>query len=1064
MKTYFIIIFALLFFSERVAAQKPDINTLNKTSSTLGEVVTISGNGFSSTATNNIVYFGSAKASVVSATNSTLEVLVPPGATYDQISITNSTSGLTGFSSDKYLLSFYGKENINKDKLSEKTYIQEEDGLFDICVCDFNGDNRNDIFTTNSTNQSTPITGFFNTTTESQSNITFNRYDNNNFLIGEQTRNIACGDLDGDGKKDLVVGKSGNIADRLYLFRNTSTSQSAVNFAPVYTLSINIASTQASSRRIKVFDLDNDGKPEIIMTDQRNSFVHIFKNNSTPGNLNFSRDARVLLKSNRITLGLDIADINRDGKADVVFGSNLGADVYVAINRSNNGTLIFDEPVRIPVSGELVNLATGDFDLDGDMDIVVANFVNNVYVLLNQSTANSVSFSSPLLFETELLPYGVDVGDINGDGKIDIAVATNESTAPMTILENRSTPGNLSLAAISVGANEYQRNIKIADFSGDGKPDIAYTVDGLNRVNVLRNQHCVSAQLEPEIPNPICAGQPSELNATKALKVNYQWTSVDAAVDLANTEFTYEAIAPGDYQVTISSQADGCASTSNTVTVILGGSILPPTPTITGPDAVCEGGTLTLSSSIVSGVGYSWLTPDGNTYVGPTLQVNNVAGKDAGKYSLILEADGCKTDPVSKNIDISIVPNLEITATQGTQFCEGTQNVLSVGDLDGGSYTWYQDGQALTGSTTNQIATSNTGSYYVKFTNSYSCSNTSNTYSISQVSAPVASFVVPETVCLNETVLLTNTSTVSTEVNPVYVWDFGNENLSEEFEPSRVYNTPGTYLVALTVSYGNQYCRDRMEKMITVAETQGIAILINDEAKTSSDIDLCDFDTVKLSVDPNLTNIQWSTGSTDPEIFAYREGEYSVTATLGGNVCNSSDQIFVSILPGVNVEILTSNGRVKKGESIQLESTGAEQYEWTPEETLNNPIISNPIASPSITTVYTVTGYNSYNCSDEDHVEIIVEGDRTIKVNAQPVFTPNADGVHDLWVIDNSDAFSGCPIVIMNRNGQTVFESATYNNDWDATYNGKDLPEETYYFVIQCSSNEVHTGSITVMR
>ncbi len=1059
MKTYYFILIAVFFISFNVIAQKPDINSLNKTSSTLGEIVTISGNGFSATASYNIVYFGAVQARVVTASTSTLEVIVPPGTTYDQISVTNTTSGLTGHSNEKYLLSFNGSGNIDASRLAEKISIQEEDGLFDMCVCDFNGDDLNDIFTTNAINQNTPITGYINSTPASQSNISFVRYDDNNFLIGEQTRNISCGDLDGDGKKDIVVGKSGNIADRLYLFRNTSSSTSIIKFDPVVTLSINISSTQASSRRIKIHDMDNDGLPEIIMTDQRNSFVHVFKNNSTPGNFNFSPTNRVLLKSDRITLGLDIADMNKDGKPDVIFGSNLSSDVYVALNRSNNGTLIFDDPVRIGVQGELVNLATGDFDLDGDMDIVVANFVNNVYILLNQSTSNSLSFSTPLLFETSLLPYGIDVGDVNGDGKIDIAVTSNEATAPLTIFENQSTPGNLSLASVPVGDNEYQRNVKIADFSGDGKPDIGYTVDGLNRVHVLRNQHCVTSQIRPANPDPICANKPSVLNATKALKVNYNWVSSDAGVNVTNTEPSYNASLAGNYTVTISN-ADGCSSTSNAVNVVQGGSTLPPTPTISGPNAVCEGGTLNLSSSIVDGVSYYWTTPDGNTFVGPTLQVNNASGKDAGRYSLVLEEGGCRTDPVEKSIDISIVPALEITATQGDKFCEGTQNVLTVSDLSNGSYTWYYNNQVLSGSSGNQIATSNEGSYYVTFTNDYTCSSTSNTYTITKVTAPVASFDVNATACLNETVQFTNTSNVSPNVTPQYIWDFGNDNLLEEFEPTWVYTAPGDYTVALTVSYGNQYCRDRMEKTITVAQSQGIAILVDDQAKTSNSIELCDFDTVKLSVDPTLADIQWSTGSTSPDILVTTEGNYSVTATLEGNVCNSSDQVSVAIIPGVNVEIITPNSRVKKNEAVQLEATGAETYEWTPTDNLDFPNSSNPIATPTITTVYSVIGYNSYNCSGEDQVEIIVEGDRTIKVEAEPVFTSNTGS----WIIENLDAFAGCPIVIINRSGQKVFEAPTYNNDWDATYNGAELPEETYYFVIKCNATEVHTGSITVMR
>lgn len=1063
MKSLVFVLIFCLSLTIQLFGQKPEIQTVNKKSGAVGQMLTISGNGFASTTAQNVVYFGAVRANVLTATTSTLVVEAPAGATFEQISVTNTVSGLTGYSSEKFLLSFNGADDINSTKLSEKLEIQEEDGLFDFCICDFNGDKLNDIITTNNRDQSFPITAYLNTTAADQSDIKFTRYDDNNFLLGEQTRNVACGDLDGDGKKDFVAGKGGNIADRLYLFRNIS-SGSTVKFDAVKSLSVNIASTQASTRRLKIHDMDNDGKPEIIMTDQRNSYVHVFKNNSTPGTLNFSRDNRVLIKSDRVTLGLDITDINNDDKPDIVYGSNLASDVYVAINKSNNGSLAFDDPVKISVQGQLINLVTGDFDMDGDQDIVVVNFVNNVYVLLNKSTNSSVSFSSPLLYETGILPYGIDAADINGDGKIDIVVATNEATEPLTILENNSTPGYLSLRRVDLGLAEFQRNVRIADFSGDGKPDIAYTIDGVNKVAFLRNEHCVTANLMPETPKPICAGNPSTLMATKALKVNYLWEDLSSGDVTTNTSFDFDAYTAGDYRVTIQSPSDGCESKSNAVTVVVGGSTLPPSPIISGPDAICRGSNLSLESNIIDNVSYFWTAPDGNTYQGPTLQVNNVSGEDAGRYALVLEGDGCQTDPVYKNVDISIVPDLEITATQGENFCEGTQNVLSVANLDGGTYTWYKGGTAVVGNDNFQLTTGEAGSYYVKFTNQYDCSSTSNMYTINKVAAPVASFTVNENACLNETVPFTNTSQVAQGIEAVYTWDFGNDDITDQLNPTRTYTSAGSYTASLTVSYGNQYCQDKMEKTVVVSEAQGISILINDETRTSSEIELCGGDSVKLSVSGDLSQIQWSTGSSDSEIYAKDEGTYSVEAVQGDNACNSSDEIYLSVLDGVHVEILNTTSRIKKGESIQLEATGAEDYEWSPAETLDNPFISNPLATPEFTTEYSVTGYNSLNCTGTATIEIIVDGTGRLDVLGQPVFTPNGDGINDLWVIDNSDKFDGCTIVIMNRNGQVVYESPTYHNNWDATFNGKDLPEETYYYVIQCNSTEVHTGSITVMR
>ena len=76
----------------------------------------------------------------------------------------------------------------------------------------------------------------------------------------------------------------------------------------------------------------------------------------------------------------------------------------------------------------------------------------------------------------------------------------------------------------------------------------------------------------------------------------------------------------------------------------------------------------------------------------------------------------------------------------------------------------------------------------------------------------------------------------------------------------------------------------------------------------------------------------------------------------------------------------------------------------------------------------------------------------------------NGDDINNEWKIVNIDVFESCPIRIFNRRGQTVYEGSRYNNDWDGTLNGSDLPEGAYYYILSCSSSEVHTGSITLIR
>ena len=102
---------------------------------------------------------------------------------------------------------------------------------------------------------------------------------------------------------------------------------------------------------------------------------------------------------------------------------------------------------------------------------------------------------------------------------------------------------------------------------------------------------------------------------------------------------------------------------------------------------------------------------------------------------------------------------------------------------------------------------------------------------------------------------------------------------------------------------------------------------------------------------------------------------------------------------------------------------------------------------------------------DTAQVTVYVDELVPINVDAPKAFSPNnGDGINNEWRIVNIDVFESCPIRIFNRRGQTVYEAQKYNNDWDGTLNGSDLPEGAYYYILTCSSTEVHTGSVTIIR
>jgi len=80
------------------------------------------------------------------------------------------------------------------------------------------------------------------------------------------------------------------------------------------------------------------------------------------------------------------------------------------------------------------------------------------------------------------------------------------------------------------------------------------------------------------------------------------------------------------------------------------------------------------------------------------------------------------------------------------------------------------------------------------------------------------------------------------------------------------------------------------------------------------------------------------------------------------------------------------------------------------------------------------------------------------------LFTPNNDGVNDLWEIPDLLSYGKCDVRIYNRWGKLVFSSPDYDNTWNGTSDGTDLPEGAYYFVIKTQNAGTITGTVNIVR
>ncbi len=164
--------------------------------------------------------------------------------------------------------------------------------------------------------------------------------------------------------------------------------------------------------------------------------------------------------------------------------------------------------------------------------------------------------------------------------------------------------------------------------------------------------------------------------------------------------------------------------------------------------------------------------------------------------------------------------------------------------------------------------------------------------------------------------------------------------------------------------------------------------------------------------------------------------------------------------------------KIVKGGSVTLGVNGADRYEWSPSTFLNQNNISNPTATPPVTIQYTVTGYDSINCSSQAVAIVTVEDSGFVPT----LFTPNDDGQNDALKIYGLSSAKDFTFLIYNREGSLVFKTSDLTeaaqHGWDGLTNGTRQPGGVYFWKVKGSVptgkrvllNGKESGSIVLIR
>jgi gliding motility-associated-like protein len=155
---------------------------------------------------------------------------------------------------------------------------------------------------------------------------------------------------------------------------------------------------------------------------------------------------------------------------------------------------------------------------------------------------------------------------------------------------------------------------------------------------------------------------------------------------------------------------------------------------------------------------------------------------------------------------------------------------------------------------------------------------------------------------------------------------------------------------------------------------------------------------------------------------------------------------------------------VLKNETVQINASATSnglKYLWNPSTYLNSEVILNPLSTAAEDIIYQLTATDNLGCSSQSSMAV-----KILKAPYIPnAFTPNGDGLNDLWRIKELSYYPNCEVTIFDRYGQIVYFSKGYKNPWDGTKNGQPMSAGTYCYLIDTKKlKTILKGFIVILR
>jgi gliding motility-associated-like protein len=504
---------------------------------------------------------------------------------------------------------------------------------------------------------------------------------------------------------------------------------------------------------------------------------------------------------------------------------------------------------------------------------------------------------------------------------------------------------------------------------------------------------------------------------------------------------------------------EGCDSAALTITrkIILGTAL---------PDTI----NLQYQGTATNGVDYNTL-PTQITFtanVNDTVKTLNLYAVQDGlaegtEFIKIYVLSGC-SQLITDSIIIEVKDSLQFSLFNvDTAICLGnTVNINGIKD-SGLNMAWTPPSGVMNpGNFQTSITPTQIGSQYYSVTASYgNCSPVTKGFTITTDPVPVITPLSDLELCEGETVDINAIVTPSFNYNISWVPSSGLIN-TNGYNPTFVGTTSQT--IDFTVTSPNAGC--------TATDQFFVQVWPFAQGNIMDDTLVCSGQPVELWVTGGNGLYQWYPAGnlscefcSNPIATGLGTTTYSVIL-LDPHGCQDTLDVIVENHPPFNLVLHNNDTTIYMGESVQLFASGAPYYYWSPTEYLGFSQSHDPVATPLSDITYTVTGVSQLQgCPQSDSVRIKVIMQDVFVPNA---FSPNGDGLNDVFRVIARKLIQVQEFRIYNRWGQEVFFTKDISTGWNGTYKGVKQDPGVYYYMMRVAYPTGRTdflkGDFTLVR